>query len=478
MIETLNELLKLRWLDVTSPPITGLLVAFLVLSVCRRAAWGLYVLLFVLTVIPAGVDVEGVVIPILSAYSFNLLPVDLVLVAYSFLWVFYHLTARKGINIKAASPLLPILIVVFVRYLSTLATLDLVGRSSIAFLRYIEWLLVFLIVVDLARGKDALNLLRLFLWIIAIQSVITIVQTTLSLSAGDLYVSRGGTLSSQGSILSWLQIYAILMGLSFAYDARSLLVRTGWGAYTGLVGIGLASTLGRSAWITTGLGIVIYYLLDIRTSLLQKVSRTVQSMIIVGLMAGIYLSLNVLNLGVIVERAATFDNLDAEGSWLQRVVLWRVGLEVFLQHPLLGVGTGNYSQLVLGYFTSSDFLTLESHGIEGGVTAHNAVVNVLSETGLLGFMAYLFFAGRVTVMIITDLRRFKQSNWYPFLLPLGSAIIAQLLADWYSWTSFVVWSMLFLALYVVLRREALNGAAKAPVKGRVTLRRGAVPNLC
>ena len=91
------------------------------------------------------------------------------------------------------------------------------------------------------------------------------------------------------------------------------------------------------------------------------------------------------------------------------------------------------------------------------VATHNAIVGVLSETGLVGLVTYLFFASRVVALVRRDLRTHTASPLYPLLLPLGSTIVAMLFADWLGWTSFTVWSMFFLALFVVLVREAGPG---------------------
>jgi O-antigen ligase len=155
-----------------------------------------------------------------------------------------------------------------------------------------------------------------------------------------------------------------------------------------------------------------------------------------------------LLIGLAVWRTATFASLGEQFSWVERLTLWRLGLDMFVHHPILGVGTGNYVDLLGGIV-----------GTEDSRTTHNAIIGVLSETGLVGLVTYLFFVSRVVAMVRRDLRTHTESPLYPFLLPLGSAIVALLFADWIGWTSFVVWSMLLLGLYVVLARDARLGGA-------------------
>src|SRR5205807_10427466 len=58
-----------------------------------------------------------------------------------------------------------------------------------------------------------------------------------------------------GALLGWLQIPAILIGFSLSHRAREPWTRLAWWAYTVLVGVGLISTLGRTAWITTAVAL-------------------------------------------------------------------------------------------------------------------------------------------------------------------------------------------------------------------------------
>jgi O-antigen ligase len=66
-----------------------------------------------------------------------------------------------------------------------------------------------------------------------------------------------------------------------------------------------------------------------------------------------------------------------------RVNMWRFGWNVFLEHPILGAGPGAFRSLVL------------EHRQAGGrphlahFHAHQAFIQVLAETGLLGFFGFL-----------------------------------------------------------------------------------------
>jgi O-antigen ligase len=83
--------------------------------------------------------------------------------------------------------------------------------------------------------------------------------------------------------------------------------------------------------------------------------------------------------------------LDAdESSALGRVDAWYEGMHMFLSHPVLGVGVGNFT----------DYNQL---------TAHNSFVLVLAETGLIGYTLWLPFVGYGFWMMVTVLRHKPES---------------------------------------------------------------------
>jgi O-antigen ligase len=78
---------------------------------------------------------------------------------------------------------------------------------------------------------------------------------------------------------------------------------------------------------------------------------------------------------------------NANFSTMERLAHWIAGLRMFAAHPLLGVGAGNYNAAYPRYaFNPSIWPEALGH-------AHNYYINVAAETGLLGLLAFLVFAG-------------------------------------------------------------------------------------
>ncbi len=70
-------------------------------------------------------------------------------------------------------------------------------------------------------------------------------------------------------------------------------------------------------------------------------------------------------------------------STAERVAHWIAGLHMFMDHPVLGVGIGNYPDAYPHYFITI-FTDPLGH-------AHNYYINIAAETGSIGFIAFILF---------------------------------------------------------------------------------------
>jgi O-antigen ligase len=70
-------------------------------------------------------------------------------------------------------------------------------------------------------------------------------------------------------------------------------------------------------------------------------------------------------------------------STAERLAHWIAGLHMFMDHPVLGVGIGNYPDAYFQYFITI-FTTSLGH-------AHNYYINIAAETGSIGLIAFVLF---------------------------------------------------------------------------------------
>ncbi len=73
----------------------------------------------------------------------------------------------------------------------------------------------------------------------------------------------------------------------------------------------------------------------------------------------------------------------ADYSTAERLAHWYAGIHMFLDHPWLGVGIGNYPDAYSNYFITI-FVNSLGH-------AHNYYINIAAETGAIGLTIFLLF---------------------------------------------------------------------------------------
>jgi hypothetical protein len=95
----------------------------------------------------------------------------------------------------------------------------------------------------------------------------------------------------------------------------------------------------------------------------------------------------------------------------QRLGLLQTGFELFKENPILGSGWGNYSRkgIIDGYGTLGDY-----------TYAHNLIVDVLSQSGIVGFLFFLLF---LTFVSIGSTSRCLRDGKIPYFLIFGFIIL-------------------------------------------------------
>lgn len=70
-----------------------------------------------------------------------------------------------------------------------------------------------------------------------------------------------------------------------------------------------------------------------------------------------------------------------------RVKLWGIGIKMIKDHPMLGVGNGNYDSYYSKY--SPEFKNIEYYPIDGKFRPHDIILKIQSELGILGTFAFI-----------------------------------------------------------------------------------------
>lgn len=175
-----------------------------------------------------------------------------------------------------------------------------------------------------------------------------------------------------------------------------------WAA-AGLLGLAVFCSFTRGVWFSVGLALLV----------------------VVGLVRwkwalGLFLA-GVLSLGVLVSVSATLRErlgesfVSKSGLNSEREVLWKVNWQMFLDHPVLGVGYGQNSAHLAEYYQKmgvpEDFF--KSH-------AHNQILEQLAGTGIIGLLAYLFFFGSLFWQALKVWRNLPEEFWFERAIALAA----------------------------------------------------------
>jgi O-antigen ligase len=100
---------------------------------------------------------------------------------------------------------------------------------------------------------------------------------------------------------------------------------------------------------------------------------------------GLILVLGLGSVGIMVQFAAREENqrghYTAEDAKTTRYELWRAARKIVEKHPLLGIGSGRFSE------KARDYSELSHNNV--GKVSHNTYLEVLTGSGLFGFVCFM-----------------------------------------------------------------------------------------
>ncbi|MBI4709332.1 MAG: O-antigen ligase family protein [Candidatus Portnoybacteria bacterium] len=104
-----------------------------------------------------------------------------------------------------------------------------------------------------------------------------------------------------------------------------------------------------------------------------------------------------------------------EGSSSGRLAIWQDSWKVFLGHPILGVGLGNYPR-------EADSLI----GYRSSITSHNLYLDIASEIGFFGLAIWLILVFGSIFQLYKSIKRHKNQESNNFLLAVKIGLLGSL----------------------------------------------------
>lgn len=117
-----------------------------------------------------------------------------------------------------------------------------------------------------------------------------------------------------------------------------------------------------------------------------------------------------------------------------RITKMRTGLEMFVNNPVLGVGVGNFAD---AYWDYADDIGVESdaqdiQSEEEARDAHSLYIEVLAETGILGFVTFMLFFYFLLADSFKALMKVRgkiaDHRWKSWVAPIVISLIAYLVS--------------------------------------------------
>jgi O-antigen ligase len=300
-------------------------------------------------------------------------------------------------------------------------------------LKWAELLVVFLFAAAaIRRAAQVYSLLATLLVAGMIEAAIGLFQ--FATGTGPAFFAIGDFLRAYGTFGQpnpFAGYLATIVPLAVALLVGGRAAAPGWLRALALLGcavLGAAilSSLSRGTWLSLALALLVMLLVwEARTRRLLLPALLLAVALVALVAVGALPPVLTERLGVIVSYFGVFDVRTVEVTpenfaVVERMAHWQAGWYMFLDHPILGVGAGNYAAAYSTYFLPGWPDPL-GH-------AHNYYLNTAAETGLVGLAALLWLLGAAYRVVLRGLRRAPR--------PLERAALAGVLGSLVTFTAY------------------------------------------
>lgn len=264
-------------------------------------------------------------------------------------------------------------------------------------------------------------------------------------SAEDFRLRGAGDAVSVNRFANWLLLPLFLSMGYFSRKGRSRAERLLAFACLGALSIALLGTISRSALLGLAVGGFVLMVLTFRERPIQAVAIVVLGLLGAGVLA---LLARLLGFDDLILYRFSSEVLGESG----RESRWATALHLFSQDPILGIGIGNYA-------TYAGFVMGD---------AHNAFLNMLVESGLVGLLPQLIlFAYTLYRLAVRPRVSNELTEWRPYFLGAFFALVVSNLFNTYAFERVLWFTVAYAALLERLHRtatvEARWGDAQASV---------------
>lgn len=167
------------------------------------------------------------------------------------------------------------------------------------------------------------------------------------------------------------------------------------------------------------------------------------------------------------EFKARFETIGTDGTSQARLRYWKRGIEIYSEHPVLGIGFNNWVPYYSAHYPG------ESLRRDHQEVAHSTPITVLAEMGTIGFLFFYGMALWVLLTNITTMRTSRQMGerfWHHLAFALNIGLIGFLGASFFvtqhEYPFLFVQTALSAALYNVVGRRSGSSVQQGRLKIR------------
>lgn len=372
------------------------------------------------------------------AYYPKLLALHVGLALLYLIWLFKHPLRTPFCTSNLT---LPIALYIAIEILSFFQAVNRV-EASVHLSHRMALLLLFLVLINNVRSQDISRYLGCAAGVGIAIALIGMIQYA---GWGLLWMPSAGFPSGTLGYRNYAAMYTILcipLGLMHFIETRRPVEAWFWALGTALLVTFLLCTRTRGAWIgiAAGFSIAAIALFAIKTHdgrpLYHAIRNAFLRLHVAPALSGLVAAIAFLNVvppnmqGLGFDRnrpdkaqivntlASILDRQDEQKSNQHRMNMWRHSLDIIADHPLLGVGLGNW-QFAYPAYDGGDVI------FEGATPRrpHNDYIWIASELGLPGLLVHIWLLGAVFWLIFRQLRTLNRSRIHQPLC-IGISLLA------------------------------------------------------
>ena len=281
---------------------------------------------------------------------------------------------KKDFTFNKSGFELPLLCFIIASAISSVVSVNIFASVK-EVLKLTEYFFIYILSVNILSGKPS-GARWLFLAMVYISIMVCIYGFVID----SIYINRN---TSRATFIHY-NIYGGYINLFLPFSIAfiffqknfSLKDRLFW-IVTGIIMLaGLALSLSRGAWVAF-FSVIVFYVI------LKGNKKIYFTALILLLLSTILLPLLAPNF--ILVRFVSMFNYDSDIAILHRFNLWKSCFHMFISSPLIGTGTGNFDWVYPAHAIKGLSYSLVANH------ANNMYINILAETGLLGFITFSWF---------------------------------------------------------------------------------------